>query len=80
MTKTYDDILTTDDLTNINAFLDSWSTVVGMIDAVSLLVSPHVRDTMTPIMERLEANKIECKVLQRKLAVAIHYSQGGTRP
>lgn len=80
MTKCYDDILSTEDLENLDSFLTSWNDVTGMVEAVLLVVPSHVGSTMDPLVERLDARRSECKDLQRKLAVAIHYSKGGDRP
>lgn len=68
MITTYDEILSTDDLENLDSFLKAWETVVVLLGTIPA-VRRHVdsRD--------MGARKSECADLRRKLAVAIHESK-----
>lgn len=78
MTKTYDDILSTEDLENLDSFLKAWENVIGIVTSIGELL-PNVT-IPSDTLQQIPARRKECADLRRKLAVAIHYSEGGDRP
>jgi hypothetical protein len=77
VTKTYDDILSTEDLENLDSFLDAWDASTSAMQSLAYLFNDQDLDAIVALFP---ARKKECADLRRKLAVAIHYSEGGDRP
>lgn len=65
MSTTYDDVLTKDDLENLDSFLKAWEKITTVLSVIPGAFAE------TPQSE-VEQRQKECADLRRKLAVAIH--------